>query len=120
MTRRKKTKPTLLAPASAFIKKISGTDARTRKKYVRWGLYFAALLFVYSGMVGTYSFPRIARLELEKRSLIEANRKELVNLIDAERVRNLLRDDPRYIEWIARTRYHMVFPGETIYRFRSR
>jgi cell division protein FtsB len=120
MTRRKKSKPTLLAPAGSFIKKISGTDARTRKKYVRWGLYFAALLFLYSTMVGTYSLPRIVRLELEKQSLIEANRREVVNLIDSERVRNMLRNDPRYIEWIARTQYHMVRPGETIYRYRSR
>ena len=50
MPRRKKTKPTIFQPAGQFIKRLSGADARTRKKYVRWGLYFAALLFLY--MVG--------------------------------------------------------------------
>lgn len=120
MTRRNKSKPPLLAPAGSFLKKISGADARTRKKYVRWGLYFITLLLLYSTMVGTYSLPRIVRLTFERTSLIEANRRELIKLIDSERVRTMLQNDPRYIEWVARTRYHMVRPGETIYRYRNR
>ncbi|MBD3401886.1 hypothetical protein GF420_03245 [candidate division GN15 bacterium] len=120
MPRRKKTKPTIFQPAGQFFKRLSGADARTRKKYVRWGLYFAALLFLYGTMVGTYSIPRIVRLQLEKQALIEANRQELITLIDAERVRDRLRDDPQFIELIARTQYHMIYPGETIYRYRTR
>lgn len=71
-------------------------------------------------MFGTYSLPRIVRLEIEKGGLIDSNRELTVELIDAVRIRDLLRTDPTYIEHIARTRYFMVRPDETIYRYRGR
>jgi len=75
------------------------------------------MLFLYSLMSGTYGIPRIARLEMERRSLVEANRYLAVELIESDRQRQLLRSDPSYIESIARTRYRMARPGETIYRY---
>ncbi len=85
-------------------------------RYAFWGF---AVLFVYSLMVGTYSLPRIARLEFQRRSLVEANKTLTVKLIDAARVKKLLLDDPTYIEYIARTKYRMARPNETIYRYRG-
>jgi cell division protein FtsB len=69
-------------------------------------------------MSGTYGIPRIVRLEMEKESLIKANRALTIELIDAERIKKMLQSDPGYIEYIARTRYHMARPNETIYRYR--
>ncbi len=82
-----------------------------------WGL---AGLFAVSLLFGTYSVPRIIKLHLQKSTLIETNRRLTAELVDAVRVREMLRSDPLFIEQIARTRYYMVRPGETIYRYRGR
>jgi cell division protein FtsB len=116
---KKKSSP-LLAPAGSLIRRLSETDVRLRRKVLRYGLWALGLMLMYSLMVGTYSIPRIVRLELERDALIEANREQVVQLIDAERTRKMLLENPRYIEMIARTQYHMIRPGETIYRYRGR
>jgi len=79
------------------------------------GFYFFCSL-----MIGTYSIPRIIRLEIEKKELTEANQSMLVELIDGDRERRMLTEDRRYIESVARTKYHLVYPNETIYFFRGR
>jgi cell division protein FtsB len=84
---------------------------------IRVSLWVVGLWFAYSLAFGTYSLPRIVRLELKKSHLIEANRRQTIELIDAVRTRRLLREDPDYIEQIARTRYFMVKPDETVYRY---
>ena len=76
-----------------------------------------ALFFVYSAFNGTYGIQRIIKLELEKSTLIESNQEELTKVIDAVRLRNLYKSDRGYLEYLARTRYHMVYPDETIYRY---
>lgn len=120
MPRRVKQSPSFFAPLTDnFIKRLSETNLRLRRKVVKYGLWAIGLLFLYSLMSGTYGIPRIIRLELQRNALIEANRKELVNLIDAARIKKMLKYDDSYIEYIARTRYHMVYPGETIYRYRG-
>lgn len=70
-------------------------------------------------MSGTYGIPRIIRLEMEKRALIKANKSLTIELIDADRIREMLKSDPTYIESIARTKYHMAYPDETIFRYRG-
>lgn len=105
--------------AESFVKKLSSADARLRRKITRCAFWTVGLLFFYSLMVGTYSIPRIIRLELEKTELIESNQQLLVNLIDNDRVRKMLESDPIYLERIARTRFHMARPGETIYLHRG-
>ncbi len=120
MPRRVKQSRSFLTPlAEDFVRRLVNTDARLRRKVIRYGSWALGLLFCYSLMVGTYSLPRIARLELERRALIEANRKLTVDLIDAARIEEMLENDPTYIEQIARTRYRMVRPNETIYRYRG-
>lgn len=101
------------------MKRLSGTSQRARRKVVRYGFWSIGILFVYSLMSGTYGIPRIVRLELERKALIEANQRELVDLVDASRTRRMLASDKVYIEYIARTRYHMAYPDETIYRYRG-
>ena len=102
-----------------FVKRLSGTDLRLRRKLIKYGFWAIGLLFVYSLVSGTYGIPRIIRLEMQRKALIQSNRAELVDLIDSERIRDMLLNDKDYIEFIARTRYHMVYSNETIYRYRG-
>ncbi len=120
MPRRVRQKPSLLAPASDLIKRLSGENARLRRRLVFAGYCGVALFFAYSVASDTYGVPRILRLEMEKRVLSDANRRQTAQLIDNIRERNLLLNDRNYIELIARTKYHMAYPNETIYRYRGR
>ncbi|MDD5427194.1 MAG: septum formation initiator family protein [candidate division Zixibacteria bacterium] len=119
MSHRIKKKTSLFAPAGNLLKRLSNTDARVRRRLFKIGLALAALFFLYSFMSGTYGITRIIRLEMERSELIAANQRQLVELIDAVRVRKMLQSDPNYIEYIARTRYHMAYPNEVIFRFRG-
>jgi cell division protein FtsB len=120
MPRRISKKPSILSPAGNLIRKLSDTDIRLRRRVLKGSLWVLGLLFAYSLMFGTYSVPRISRLTLQKRSLIETNRELTAQLVDADRMRDLLKSDREYIEYIARTKYFMVRPGETIFRYRDR
>lgn len=120
MKRRVNKSRSLLAPlAENFTKRLSNADARLRRKAVWYGFWAIGLLFFYSIMSGTYGIPRIIRLELRKKALIEGNQKVLIELIDNARIRDMLVSDRYYLEQIARTRYHMVKPNETIYYYRG-
>ena len=115
-----KKRPSILAPAGNFVKRVTDDSARIRRRLVTIGFWIIALFFAYSFVSGDYGIPRIIRLELEKRQLQEANRQQLAQLIDATRERDMLKSDHTYIEYIARTKYHMARPNETIYRYRGR
>ena len=120
MPRRIRSKPTILTPAGNFLRRLRESDDRLRKRAVKIGLAVIAVLFVWSCFDSEYGILRIGKLSMERRSLAAANQRELAQLIDATRVRDLLKSDRTYIEYIARTRYHMAAPNETIYRFRGR
>ena len=113
-------KPSLLAPAGNLLKKLSNADNRLRRRVLKISLWGLAGLFTISVTFGTYSIPRITKLYLKRDALIESNRRLTVQLIDDARVRDMLASNPGYIEHIARTRYYMVRPNETIYRYRGR
>jgi len=113
-------RPSLLAPAGELLKSLSNAESRLRRRVFHISLLCLSVLFTYSLVFGTYSLPRIARLQLKKQALIETNRHLTADLIDADRTRFLLQSDPVYIEQIARTRYYMVHPDDIVYRYRSR
>lgn len=120
MPRRKKQPRSLLPPiADGLVRRLSNADARLRRKIVRYGLWTLALAFLYSTMIGTYSVPRIVRLEMERESLIESNRRLMAELVDKDLIRKRLESDPDFIEYVARRRYHMARPDETIYFYRG-
>lgn len=98
---------------------MSGTSQRFRRRVVKYGFWGIGLLFLYSLMSGTYGIPRIIRLEMERKALVECNRRDLVDLVDASRLKKMLESDRVYLEYLARTRYHMTYPDETIYRYRG-
>jgi len=120
MRRRTPKKPWILSPASNLLKRLSDTSARQRRIMLKWGLWGMGLVFAWSLMIGTYGIPRIVKLEMQRKALIEANRKQVVDIVDSRRMRDLLKSDARYIETVARTRYYMTRPNETIYRYRGR
>jgi len=113
-------RPSILSPAGNLLKRLSNSDSRFRRRLLQIGLWGLAVLFAYSLLIGTYSVPRIVRLNLKKQALIETNRRLAADLVDATRVRDMLDNDPVYIEQVARTRYFMVRPNETVYRYRTR
>ncbi|MCX6835874.1 MAG: septum formation initiator family protein [candidate division Zixibacteria bacterium] len=113
-------KPSLLAPAGDLLKSLSNAESRLRRRVFRIGLLCVVVLFAYSLVFGSYSLPRIARLQMKKHALIETNRRLATELIDTDRTRHLLQTDPCYIEQVARTRYYMVHPDDIVYRYRTR
>lgn len=117
MPRRVRKSPSILAPAGNLIKRLSNTQARSRRRLFRYGLWTVTVFLIYSFMSGTYGIPRIVRLELEKQGITESNHELRMNLIEADRIRQMLKYDKAYIEKVARTRYHMARPNETVYRY---
>lgn len=87
---------------------------------LRASLAVLAIAFAWSLLFGTYSIPRIIKLQLQRSSLIQANRRLSTELVDAARVIDMLKTDPVYLEQIARSKYYMVRENETIYRYRGR
>jgi cell division protein FtsB len=120
MPRRIRTKPTLLTPAGNLIKRLRESDDRLRWRLTWVTLAVTGIFLVWSAFDSEYGLTRIVKLQMEQKAMVQANQRELAQLIDAVRVRDLLRTDRGYIEYIARTRYHMAAPNETIYRFRGR
>jgi cell division protein FtsB len=116
----RKSRSVLGPVAENFVKRVSGSDARLRRKIIRIGFWIIGISFVYSLFSGTYGIPRIVRLEMQKNSLRESNRQKTAAVVDAVRIRKMLRFDERFIESIARERYYMIYPGETIYRYQGR
>ncbi|MFH1374856.1 MAG: septum formation initiator family protein [bacterium] len=120
MPRRVRQSRSLLTPlAENLVRRFASTDTRLRRQVVRYAFWMLGLLFGCSLMIGSYSLPRIVRLELEKRSLVTANRQLTIELVDSHRIKRMLQYDPVYLEYVARTRYRMARPGETIYRYRG-
>ncbi len=110
----------MLAPAGNLLRRLSTADSRLRRQVLVFGLWGMVFLFAASLLFGTYSLPRIVKLHLKKEALIESNRRLTAQLIDADRIRRMLQSDPLFLEQIARSRYYMVRPDETIYRYRGR
>lgn len=118
MPRRVKQSKSILSPLMGdFMKRLGNSDQQLKNKLFKYAYWAISLFFIYSALNGTYGIPRIVELKLKQKALVESNQEELVKLIDGSRMRDLFKEDKGYIEYLARTRYHMVYPGETIYRY---
>lgn len=120
MPRRIRQRPSLLTPAGSFIRRLSDADTRMRRRLFILAIIVIICFSAYSVVSGEYGVPRIVKLNLQKKTLEDNNRLRLAELIDANRERDMLKFDYSYIEFIARTKYHMAAPDETIYRYRGR
>jgi len=82
-------------------------------------LAITGIVLIYSFFSGATGFVRIAKLHLEKNRLEKENHQLLAKLVDVEITKKRLQNDPKYIEFIARTRHFLSRRGETIYRFKE-
>lgn len=120
MPRKIKQSRSVLGPiAHSFMEKMTGADERFRRRvlFVAFTLVIGA--FIYSLTNETYGVVRIMRLRAEQNSLEAANLALSAEVIDTERVRDLLTSDKAYIEKIARTKYLMAYPNEQVFRYRG-
>lgn len=101
-----------------IFQKFDNRAVNDRRRLIRYGLLALALIMFVSLFIGDTGFIRIGNLHLEKYQLEKANHQLLIELIDADMTRDRLKNDPRFIEYIARTRHFMSRPGEVIYRFK--
>ncbi len=94
--------------------RLTQADSRFRRSAVKWSAALFSIFVIYSFLAGPYGLFRISRLNDRKAELITENQVLLVGIIDADMTRARLEDDPRYIEYVARTRYLLARPGETV------
>lgn len=111
--------PSLFAPAGTLLTRLAQSDNRARWRFTKFALLILGALFIWSLLSGAYSITNIIRLTLDRDRLARNNREQLTTLIDSRRIRDLLTNNPGYIEYVARTRYHMVIPNEVVYRYRK-
>ncbi len=96
--------------------RLAQADSRFRRLAVKCSVALFGVFVVYSFLAGPYGLFRIMRLEDSKKELTAENRRLLVQIIDADMTRKRLTDDPHYIEYVARTRYLLARPNETVIR----
>lgn len=89
-------------------------DSRLRRRAVKCSALIFGVFVVYSFLAGPYGLFRISRLQNRKAELVAENRRLLVDIVDADLTRKRLTDDAHYIEYVARTRYLLARPGETV------
>ena len=114
-----KKKQTLGSLAQNIGRRLARSDSRLRRSIVRLSAFAFVGFVIYSFLAGPYGFFRLNRLESSRDELLEENRRLLVDIVDAEITRRRLKYDAHYQEYIARTRYLLARPGETIIRIKT-
>ena len=100
-------------------RRLARSDSRLRRSIVRLSAFAFVGFVIYSFLAGPYGFFRLNRLESRRDQLIEENRRLLVDIVDADITRRRLKYDAHYQEYIARTRYLLARPGETVIRIKT-
>jgi cell division protein FtsB len=93
-------------------------DPLLRRKILRRFLLLlilASVLYIYFG--GNYGFLRLLSLKKEKGSIILETKRLQAQNMDLELEKEKLKNDPFYIEKVARERYGMAKEDEVIYKF---
>jgi len=78
-------------------------------------LFLASVFYLYFG--GNYGFFRLLSLNKEKGSIILETKRLQAQNMDLELEKEKLKNDPFYIEKVARERYGMAKENEVIYKF---
>lgn len=84
-----------------------------RKRVVVWSIAGFVLLTLVLGNYGFFQIMRLERQKAELKQEIERLKSEHEELM---RSKEMLKNDLAYIEKIAREKYRMVKPGETVYQ----
>jgi cell division protein FtsB len=93
-------------------------DPLLRRKILRRILILLVLVSVfYLYFGGDYGFFRLLSLKKEKGSIILETKKLQAQNMDLEIEKEKLKNDPFYIEKVARERYGMAKEDEIIYKF---
>ena len=121
MNRYSRKKKVPLRPLVANLtQKLIRTDSRLRRNVVRFSAFLFLGFVVYSFLAGSYGLFRISRLETRKVELIQQNRLLLARIVDSDYNKRRLKEDSHFIEYMARTRYHLSRRGETVVRIKRK
>ncbi len=115
----RKNRITLKPLVENISERVQQADSRLRRTFLKYAIITFSIFVVYSFFAGPYGFFRINRLENRREELLLENRGLIVKLIDSDVTRQRLVSDPDYIEYIARTKYLLVRPGESLIRLRT-
>jgi len=80
-------------------------------------LVAAGLFFILTFFGGDFGFVRIAQLKQKKKTLQLRYKQLQAEVLQLEDQKNLLQDDPFYIEKLAREQFGYSRPDEKVYRF---
>ena len=80
-------------------------------------LVAAGLLLVLTFFSGDFGFVRIAQLKQKKKTLQLRHKQLQAEVLQLEDQKNLLQNDPYYIEKLAREKFGYSRPDEKVYRF---
>lgn len=87
---------------------------------VRWGLWAAALLlgiYLLAIIFGDHGLTGMKAMQEELKEIRQENARLEKENIDLYRSINRLKNDPAYIEQVAREELNMVRPDEIVFRF---
>ncbi len=89
-----------------------------KRKTVRLGIGFAVLYLIYLFCAGDYGLVRIHRLTNQHEELKAEYQALVAEAADYSYSLRRLKNDPHFVEWLARTRYGFSRPQETIYHLK--
>lgn len=90
-----------------------------KRKGIRLGVGLVIVYLIYLFCAGDYGLLRIRRLH-DQRDALQAEYREIVaEAVDYSYYLRRIRNDPQFVEWLARTRYGFSRPGDVIYHLKS-
>lgn len=100
---------------SRLLKSAKGKLPKTKLK--NFALLAGVLFLLVTFFGGDYGFLRLRQLQKKKQALQMHYKQVQAEILQLELEKNLLQNDPFYIEKIAREKYGLSRPGERVYRF---
>lgn len=101
-----------------LIGRLSEFEYGFKRKTVRLVLYLAAFYVVYLFCGGDYGLFRIHRLTRERDRLQKDQMAVIAEAADYSQYLKRVKNDPHFVEWLARTKYGYSLPKETIYHLK--
>lgn len=89
-----------------------------KRRLKQFSLICLAVFLVYSFLGGNFGYIRIKKLIHKQRELKAEQRDLIIQLSELSRLKEQIQSDPRFLEYFARQRYHLVYPDEKVFIFR--
>jgi len=90
-----------------------------KRKGIRLGVGLAIVYLIYLFCAGDYGLLRIRRLHDQRDALQAEYRAIVAEAVDYSYYLRRIRNDPHFVEWLARTRYGFSRPDDVIYHLKS-